>query len=50
MEPPLHLNIRGGSIYPEQAPPMAGRVEGLPFDFAQGKCAPRMLTYIWGRI
>ena len=35
----MHLHIRGGSIYPEQAPPLAGRVEGLPFDFAQGKCA-----------
>ena len=52
----MHLNIRGGSIYPEsfdsaqdsalsevecaeQDPPLAGRVEGLPFDFAQGKCA-----------
>ncbi len=48
----MHLNIVGGSIYPEQAK----RVEGLPFDFAhpstrlgmsalslskdaQGKCA-----------
>ena len=39
MEPLMHLHIRGGSIYPEQAPPLAGRVEGLPFDFAQGKCA-----------
>jgi hypothetical protein len=35
MEPPMHINIHGGSIYPEQAK----RVEGLPFDFAQGKCA-----------
>ena len=33
----MHLNIQGGSIYPEQAK----RVEGLPFDFAQGKCAPQ---------
>lgn len=32
MEPTLHLNIRVGSSYPEQAPPLAGRVEGLPFD------------------
>ena len=39
MEPLMHLHIRGGSIYPEQAPPLAGRVEGLPFGFAQGKCA-----------
>ncbi len=31
----MHLNIRGGSIDPEQAK----RVEGLPFDFAQGQCA-----------
>ncbi len=27
MEPPMHLNILGGSIYPEQA---------NPFDVAQG--------------
>ena len=32
MEPTLHLNIRVGSIYPEHAPPLAGRVDGLPFD------------------
>ncbi len=41
----MHLNLQSGSVYPEQAT----RVEGLPFDFAQGKCAP-MLTCIWGRI
>ena len=41
----MQLNIRGGSIYPEQAQ----RVEGLPFDFAQGKCAP-MLRFNLGRI
>lgn len=33
----MHLHIQGGSIYPEQAK----RVEGLPFGFAQGKCAPQ---------
>ncbi len=35
----------GGSIYPEHAK----RVEGLPFDFAQGKCAT-MLRFNCGRI
>ncbi len=36
MEPPRHLNIQGGSIYPEQAnlfdAAQGSRVEGLPFD------------------
>ena len=50
MEPPLHLNILGGSIYPEQAPLLAGRVEGLPFDFAQGKCALTVKVHLWAHL
>lgn len=40
----MHRNMLRGSIYPEQAK----RVEGVPFDFAQGQCALANVTvHMW---
>ncbi len=42
-----HEHLEGGSIYPEQAK----RVEGLPFDFAQGKCASAYVkVHLWAHL
>ena len=41
----MHVNIRGGSIYPEQAK----RAEGYP-STSLGVNAPSMLRFIRGRI
>jgi len=49
MEPPMHLHMRGGSIYPEQAPPVAGRVEGLPFDRLRVN-APNVKMQLWAHL
>jgi len=66
MEPPLHMNMQGGSIYPEQAQRVEGTLRSFDalrllrivvseqsesnHDFAQGKCAKNVQRHLWAHL